>query len=303
MRLRLVASALLASTVALAPVRSSAWSFEVHRFITDRAIDILPDGLRPFYQKYRSFIVEHTVDPDLWRTAGWLEEPPRHFMDLDAYGPPPSAALPRDYDRAVEMWGRDFVDRNGQLAWRTAEIYGQLQRAFEGQKKNAPYAYENVKFYSAVLAHYVGDGHVPFHAVMNYDGQLSGQQGIHSRWEADLAGRDLPTLTLTPAPPQPISDPRGFMFDVLLDSFPNADRILKADALAVAGRDMYDDEYFRILDRETRPILERQLSKAITAVASMIYGAWDAAGRPDLPAEPHRELKKVGSARLANVKP
>lgn len=298
MRLRLAASALVAATLALVPAPSSAWSFDVHRFITDHAIDLLPDGLKPFYQKYRGFIVEHTIDPDLWRTAGWVDEPPRHFMDLDVYGPPPFAALPRDYDRAVERWGKEFVDRNGQLAWRTAEIFGQLQRAFEGQKKNTPYAYENVKFYSAVLAHYVGDGHVPFHAVANYDGQLSGQTGIHSRFEADLAGRDLATLTLTPAPAEPVADPRDYMFDVLLDSFPSAAKILAADALAVQGRAVYDDEYFRILDRETRPILERQLSRAITGVASMIYGAWDAAGRPELPADPPREVKKVaGTAR------
>ena len=90
-----------------------------------------------------------------------------------------------------------------------------------------------------------------------------------------------------------IGDPREYMFDVLLDSFPSADRVLKADALAVQGRDVYDDEYFRILDRETRPILERQLSRAITGVASMIYGAWDAAGRPELPVDPPREMKKV----------
>jgi hypothetical protein len=293
MRLRLVASTLIAAIIALVPARSSAWSFDVHRFITDHAIDLLPDGLKPFYQKYRGFIVEHTVDPDLWRTAGWSEESSRHQVDLDAYGPPPFAALPREYDRAVEKWGREFVDRNGLLPWRTAEIYGQLRRAFEGQKRNTPYAYENVKFFSAVLAHYVGDGHVPFHAVLNYDGQLTGQQGIHSRWEADLAGRDLATLSVTPAPPQPVSDPRSFMFDALVDSFPNADAILKADVLAVQGREVYDDEYFRVLERETRPILERQLSRAITAVASMIYGAWDAAGRPELPADPPKELKKV----------
>src|SRR5438552_3111781 len=117
MRLPSVASALLAAAVALAPVQSAAWGFDVHRFITDRAIDLLPDPLKPFYQKYRAFIVEHSVDPDLWRTAGWAEEPPRHFMDLDVYGPPPFAALPRDYDRAVQVWGREFVDRNGQLPW------------------------------------------------------------------------------------------------------------------------------------------------------------------------------------------
>ena len=291
-------AALLALLIAvlLLPVRTAAWGFDVHRYITDKAIDLLPDGLRPFYEKHRAFIVEHAVDPDLWRTAGWEAESPRHFVDLDAYGPPPFAALPRDYDRAVEQWGTEFVTRNGLLPWRTAEIFGQLQRAFEQQERRGGgggYALENVKFFSAVLAHYVADGHVPLHAVMNYDGQLTGQQGIHARWETDLVRRALPTLRLAPAPPMPIHDPRTYMFDVLEASFPGAERILAADALAIKGKDAYDDEYFQILDRETRPLLEQQLSKSISAVASMIFGAWEAAGRPPLLLDPPPEVKKV----------
>jgi len=130
MRPRAALFALLIA-VLLLPVRTVAWGFDVHRYITGKAIDLLPDGLRPFYEKHRAFIVEHAVDPDLWRTAGWEDESPRHFVDLDAYGPPPFAALPRDYDRAVEQWGREFVTKNGLLPWRTSEIFGQLQRAFE----------------------------------------------------------------------------------------------------------------------------------------------------------------------------
>jgi Zinc dependent phospholipase C len=294
MRPRVAAVTLAALIAAMMPGRTSAWGFDVHRFIADKAIDLLPDGLRPFYQKHRAFIVEHAVDPDLWRTAGWLEEPPRHFLDLDAYGPPPFAALPREYDRAVERWGREFVEKNGLLPWRTAEVYGQLRRAFEQQRKGGGgYSLENVKFFSAVIAHYVADGHVPFHAVLNYDGQLSGQQGIHSRWETELVLRDLPTLKLSPAPPKPVADARTFMFEVLETSFPGAEVILKADALAASGRDAYDDEYFSILDRETRPLLEKQLSSAISDVASVIYGAWDAAGRPELELDAPREVRKI----------
>ena len=181
------------------------------------------------------------------------------------------------------------------LPWRTSEIFGQLQRAFEQQQRRGGggYALENVKFFSAVLAHYVADGHVPLHAVMNYDGQLTGQQGIHARWETELVRRALPTLRLAPAPPMPIQDARTYMFGVLESSFPGAERILAADALAIKGKEAYDDEYFRILDRETRPLLEQQLSKSISAVASMIFGAWEAAGRPPLLLDPPPEVKKV----------
>ena len=42
------------------------------------------------------------------------------------------------------------------------------------------------RFFSSIVSHYVSDGHVPFHAALNYDGQLTGQTGIHSRFEAEL---------------------------------------------------------------------------------------------------------------------
>ena len=204
--------------------RPDAWGFDVHRFITDRAIDLLPDPIRPFYQKHRAFIVERSVDPDLWRNAGWTEEPPRHFVDLDAYGRPPFGDLPREYDRAVERYGADFVLRNGTLPWRAAEIYGQLRRHFEIQKRGGTgYGLENIKFHSAVLAHYVEDGHVPFHAVLNYDGQLTGQHGIHSRWESELVARHRTALQLAPPPVVAVSDMRAYMFDVLQGSFPHVD--------------------------------------------------------------------------------
>jgi len=276
----------------------SAWGFEVHRFITDRAIDRLPDAIRPFYQKHRAFIVERSVDPDLWRTAGWTDEPPRHFVDLDAYGQPPFPELPREYDRAVERYGAEFVHRNGTLPWRTGEIFGHLRRSFELQKKGVPgYALENVKFYSAVLAHYVEDGYVPFHAVLNYDGQLTGQHGIHGRWETELVVRHLQTLRLAPPAQAPVTDARTYMFDVLLASFPHAAAILAADKAAVAGRDEYDDEYFAILYRDTGPVLEQRLSAAISGVAAVITGAWQAGGRPDLPLDPPRRNRKVRRAR------
>jgi hypothetical protein len=290
-------SAALVLVVALLLVgsaRPDAWGFEVHRFITDRAIDLLPDLIRPFFQKHRAFIVERSVDPDLWRNAGWDEEPSRHFVDLDAYGRPPFGDLPRDYDRAVERYGAEFVQRNGTLPWRAGEVYGQLRRNFDLQKRGVPgYSLENIKFYSAILAHYVEDGHVPFHAVLNYDGQLTGQHGIHSRWESELVTRNLAGLQLAPPPVVPVTDVRTFVFDVLQASFPHAETILKADKDAIAGRDEYDDVYFEQLYRDTRPILEQRMSAAISAVASAIVGAWEEGGKPALPLDPPREIRKV----------
>jgi hypothetical protein len=293
MSARLLIAALFAALV-LQPARPVAWGLDVHRFITDKAIDALPEAIRPFYQKHRAFIVERSVDPDLWRVAGFEDEPPRHFVDMDAYGRPPFAELPRDYDRAVERYGVEFVRRNGTLPWRTAEVHGQLKRAFEEMAKGGRgYTVDNIRFHSAVLAHYVEDGHVPFHAVLNYDGQLTGQHGIHGRWESELVMRNLKQLTLAPPAVTPVTDARTFMWKVLEESFPHAETILASDKRAVAGRDFYDDGYFATLDTDTRPIVEARLSAAISAVAGAIVGAWEAGGKPALPLEPKREPRRV----------
>jgi hypothetical protein len=196
-----LAAALLAAFVTL-PSPASAWGFDAHKFIADRMIALLPAELKPLFEKRRDFIVERAIDPDLWRNVGWEEEPPNHFLDFDfeAFGPYPFAALPRDYDVAVQKFGKAVVHEQGLLPWRVAEFYGRLQREFESLKrKPAPgYAADNIVLYGAILAHYVSDGHVPLHAVVNYNGQLTGQEGLHSRWESELFERARGKLKIAP---------------------------------------------------------------------------------------------------------
>src|SRR6186713_2221994 len=141
-----LAAVLLAAFIAL-PSSASAWGFEAHKFIADRMIALLPPELKPLFEKRRDFIVERSIDPDLWRNVGWEEEPPNHFLDFDfaAFGPYPFTALPREYDAAVQKFGKAVIDEQGLLPWRTAEFYGRLQREFESLKRTpAPgYAADN----------------------------------------------------------------------------------------------------------------------------------------------------------------
>ncbi|HET6962838.1 MAG TPA: hypothetical protein VFJ27_10090, partial [Terriglobia bacterium] len=190
--------AVLLSTL-LIPRPLPAWGLDVHRFVTAGAIDLLPTNLRPFYEKHRSFIVEHSVDPDLWRNVGFTEEPPRHYLDLDSYGLYPFRELPRDRQAAIQKFGRDKIEQEGQLPWRVDEVYGKLAQAFQQQKVGShPYSLDDIKFFSAVISHYVSDGHVPFHAAKNYDGQLTNQHGIHSRLETEAVLRYQARLTIRP---------------------------------------------------------------------------------------------------------
>lgn len=291
-----LAALLLAAFVTL-PSPASAWGFDAHKFIAERMIALLPPELKPLFEKRRDFVIERAIDPDLWRNVGWEEEPPNHFLDFDfaAFGPYPFEALPRDYDLAVQKFGKPVIHEQGLLPWRTAEFYGRLQREFESLKRQpAPgYAADNIVLYGAIIAHYVSDGHVPLHAVVNYNGQLTGQEGLHSRWESELFERARARLTIAPRPIPAIKAPRDFMFETLLASNRAAANVLESDRKAAAGREFYDDAYFEAFAAGTLPVLERRLNESIAAVAAMIAGAWEQAGRPAVPVEQPRTPRRI----------
>jgi hypothetical protein len=273
-----------------APVPAAAWGFEAHKFIMARAIALLPPEIRPFFNKFQASIVEHSIDPDLWRTVGWLEESTRHFVDMDAYGPYPFKDFPRQHAEAVKRYGAEFVTKNGTLPWRAEEMYQKLVEAFT---QKSPYARENIKLFSSVIAHYVADGHVPFHATLNHDGQLTGQRGIHARFESELFERYRSKLTLSPRLPATVGNPRDFMFDTLVVSFSLVQPVLDADRSAIEGRQLYDDGYYARFFGKARPILEKRVSDSIGSVAAVITAAWIDAGRPALPLEVPKSPRTV----------
>jgi hypothetical protein len=281
---------LLLTVVGLAiavPSPADAWGFEAHKRIMDRAIALLPPELRPLFEANRATVVERSIDPDTWRTAGFEEESPNHFLDFDweGYGKYPFNELPRDLQAAIAKFGRDRIEENGTVPWRAEEFHGNLRRAFESYARR-PFAKFDILFYAAALAHYTSDAHVPFHAVWNYDGQLTQQWGIHARWESTMFERYRDRLTIAPKPMAPIGKPRDFVFDRLLEGTQLVPAILTADLDAIGSRDVYDDAYYEAFFRANRAVMERRLNESAAAVAAMIAGAWEAAGKPPVPVNP-----------------
>jgi hypothetical protein len=287
-------AAAIALAVVLQPAPAFAWGTAAHRYITARAIELLPPELKPFFTHYRDQIVTRSVDPDTWRLIGW-EDDPNHFLDFGAreYGAYPFDELPREYGAALEKFGRATLDRLGTLPWRFAEEFGNLRRGFEGFTRDAPYAPTDVVLFAPIAAHYIQDAHQPLHASINYDGQLTGNHGIHSRFERELFERFESRLRVTPAPPSAVRNPRDAAFAALLSSYQLVDALIKADSEAVAGKEVYDDDYYEKLLARVQPILEQRLSDSISATASMIVGAWEAAGKPAVKIDGGRPLEKV----------
>jgi hypothetical protein len=69
--------------------------------------------------------------------------------------------------------------------------------------------------------------------------------------------------------------------------------VLDADKTAAEGREFYDDAYFTAFERGALAVLEQRVNESITAVASIIIGAWQQAGRPTVPIEPQRTPRRI----------
>jgi hypothetical protein len=279
------------------PAPASAWSWEAHRFIMRRAIEILPAEIKPFFEEHREEVINRSIDPDLWRDAGW-EEDQNHFVNFGApeMGPFPFVAFPRDQTAALEKFGAATLKRLGMLPWRLQEMAGNLRRAFEGFAKGNGLSPQQTVLFSGAASHYIQDATQPLHASNNYDGQLTDQRGVHSRFELGLIERFESRVTITPMQPKMIASLRDYTFDTLLTSYQKVDAILKADKEAIGAKDAYDDEYFEAFFGKVKPIFEGQLSTAVAATASVITTAWDQAGRPAL-SLPRRAPQKVQRAR------
>jgi len=274
----------VALLLVLAPPRpAGAWGFTAHRMVTAKAIPLLPPALRPLFEANASYVVEHAIDPDLWRAAGKPGEGPNHFLDMDAFGAFPFPDIPRREAEHLARHGADAVGK-GRLPWRVSEAYRELVAAFRAA---AP---ARILAAAAVVSHYAGDAHVPLHAVVNYDGQLTGQTGFHNRWEGEMVERYERQLEadVRPAPAHEVADPVAFTFDVLLDSFSGAEGAFAADRESAGPQDLadtpfddrYDDLYYSKLYARQGRSLRARLAASATDIGSLWLSAWDDAGRP-----------------------
>lgn len=266
------------------------WGFWAHQKINECAIDLLPQPLRGFYEKNKEYISKESVAPDLRRVED-KNESYNHFIDLDKYGQYPFESLPRDYPEAVKKFGYETVLKNGIVPWRVQWLTDSLTHAMK--EKDVPL----ILRLSADLGHYVADIHVPFHSTENYDGQLTGNIGIHFRWESGIPehfGVNYNYVAIEPA--VYFNDPTEQAFKILLRSYNLIFSSLKADSLAKVGltgdqlykveqKDgkkiyIYSNEYYEKFNKNLGDMVERQMRLAIHDVASYWYTAWVNAGKP-----------------------
>ena len=208
--------------------------------------------------------------------SGDSAEAPRHFLDIDIYGPYPFVELPHNYDDAVAKFGVETVTKRGLATWRIAEYTRLLSEAMKSGDA------EKIVQTAGALAHYVEDIHMPLHVVKNYNGQLTNQHGVHQRFEDDMVETYAEQIHLSPKMGAEIEDPLEAAFDIVLDSYVYADNLLHADRRAKLGEDTYGTPYLEKFFRFSGWIAVQRMSDAASATASYWYTAWLRAGKPEL---------------------
>jgi hypothetical protein len=128
---------------------------------------------------------------------------------------------------------------------------------------------------------------MPLHCTVNYNGQLTGNTGIHSRYESSMISTylgqlDTPAMTATY-----YSSPLDAAFDLIAASWAGVSPILAADnAARAASGGSYNSTYYASLWNSTHVLTQARLDTASVMTASLVYTAWVDAGRPAVVTDP-----------------
>jgi hypothetical protein len=278
------------------PCDGTVWGFYGHKKINEMATYTLPEEMFGFYKENLDFLVEHAVDPDK-RRYGVKGEAECHYIDMDRYcfdsiGCDPFKNVPRRWDEAVAMYTEDTLRAHGIVPWHINLMLYKLTQAFKNEDLS------RILRMSAEIGHYISDAHVPLHTTSNYNGQKTGQRGIHGFWESRLVELYEPGYDFFVGKADYIRQPLDFIWDRVRESYAAVDTVLRFEADLTASFPVdrkyafetrnavsvrtysqeFSGRYNAMLDGQ----VERRMRSAVIAIGSYWYTAWVNAGQPDL---------------------
>ncbi len=158
---------------------------------------------------------------------------------------------------------------------------------------------ETILRLSAEIGHYISDNCVPLHNTVNYNGQKTGQVGIHAFWESRI-----PELMAEKEWDFYFDDPlyidhyEVYFMSLCENSFQDVPLVLAAEKEAKMSLDedelwCYEErnnlvirtqceEFARRYNERMKDLVEKQFRQSIHSVASVWYSCWVDAGKPNL---------------------
>lgn len=279
------------------------WGFYGHALLNRQAVFSLPSEMLPFYKKELTFLSEKSVNPDRRRYAV-KGEAEKHYIDLDHYGDSARHRLPKYWFAALEKFPEDSLRAHGIGPWSAYLTLISLTKAFEAKNKAA------ILRLSADLGHYLGDLNVPLHTTKNYNGQLTGQAGIHGFWESRVPELLAKNYSFWVGKASYVTDPQEALWDAVEQAHGMVDTVLRVERQLTASfaedqKYSYEDRNgltVRVYSREFTEAyalalnrqVERQMRASIKMIADFWYTAWVNAGQPDLSALKQETVQEEG---------
>jgi hypothetical protein len=271
--------------------RAYAWGFFGHRLLNRLAVYTLPPGMFSFYKANIEYLTVNATRPDSRRTVV-PDEAPKHFLDVDRYGDSAEFKLPRRYADAVARYGEDSLLRHGIVPWNVVSMKNQLTAAFKAKDT------DRILSLSADLGHYIADACVPLHTTRNYNGQLTGQRGIHGLWESRLPELLSADYDLFTGKAVYLERPGDAIWAAVIRSHAAVDSVLRFEKQLTA--EYAEDQKFGYEQRGSATVraysrdfskayharlngqVERQLRYASGLIGDFWYTCWVDGGSPDL---------------------
>ncbi len=267
------------------------WGFYAHERINRMAVFTLPPEMIRFYKHHIQYLTEKAVNPDKRRYV-IKEEAARHYIDIDVYGDSAIYKMPRYWGDAVAKYGEDSLQAYGIVPWHINLMKFQLTKALLSKDV------DRILRYSADIGHYIGDANVPLHTTENYNGQMTGQYGIHGFWESRLPELFFEDYDLYVGKAEYLNNTQLAAWSAVEGAHAALDSVLafekslteqftedKKYSFEERGAStvrVYSYEFSSEYHAMLNGMVERQMRKAIKMVGDFWYTAWVDAGQPDL---------------------
>ncbi|MFX1507273.1 MAG: hypothetical protein ACFFDC_14420 [Promethearchaeota archaeon] len=236
------------------------WEDQTHGIIIRQAIFSLPSPWKEFFIDYSDFLSLHAEGPDQFRDylKGYRmdlynQEAPRHFDDHDTKekdGTIYNVSLPENahlIDGKFTAEDIEFVGINvssttkkyqkGVIEWTvqnfTRKVTSSMSMIATNPSNNT--AWQLTIIHMGWLSHYIADATMPFHATLNYDGQLTKQDGIHDFIEFVLLEHEtkgyLDDVNFTNKPAVYVKSPFNLTLNSIETGLGNVSFILETDKI------------------------------------------------------------------------
>lgn len=250
------------------------WGWRGHSIINFNTIlSALPE--MEFFEYWADSLSVHASDADARKSID-PNEGPRHYIDIDNYPEfIQSGMINQNFDSLVAIHGYNFVIDQGILPWAILRRIDSLQNAFENDE------WREAMLHASDLGHYIADSHNPLHITRNYNGQYTGQYGIHSRYESNMINQYYNQINYGGDTLIYIENLSDYVFNTIYENYSYVDSVLLADSIATAfAGGTTSPLYYEKLWELTKSFTILLFKNASYKLTCLIYTAWVNAGSP-----------------------